>query len=105
MLTQTDEFVGACGFRNSTEYGGWEIWLQLRFKFWGKGIGPEVTRALIEIAFTSLDAQRVIGIVAPANHSSLNMIKKLGFGFLRGYAGKSQWQQGHHVYAIDRRSA
>jgi len=49
VLTDTNEFVGACGFLDATQHhGGWETWLLLRSKFWGKAIGSEVTSALIE---------------------------------------------------------
>lgn len=99
--SETNEFVGACGFFKTPQQHEWEIWLLLRFKFWGAGIGAEITSALIAAAFSSLGAQRVIGIVDPTNHASLSMIKRLGFAFVGEYTGTTSWQQGHHVYSVE----
>ena len=102
VLPVTDELVGVCGFITSAQPGEWETWLLLRSKFWGKAIGAEVTSALVEVGFSSLGAQRVIGIVDPANQASLSMITRLGFSFLRAYSGVQPWQQGHHIYGVER---
>lgn len=102
VFSETDELAGACGFLKSSQSGEWETWLLLRSKFWGKAIGAEVTSALVEVAFSSLGAQRVIGIVDPENQRSLSMITRLGFSFLREYSGKLPWQQGHHIYGVER---
>ena len=99
---ETDELAGVCGFLTSAHSGEWETWLLLRTKFWGKGIGAEVTSALVEVAFSSLCVQQVIGIVDPENQKSLTMITRLGFSYLREYSSTSPWQQGHHVYGIER---
>jgi RimJ/RimL family protein N-acetyltransferase len=99
-LQETNELVGICGLFDAAQYGEWETWLQLRSRFWGQGIGSEVTSALLDVAFRSLGASHVIGVVDPMNQASLNMIKRLGFAFQREYAGGYQWQQGHHVYAV-----
>lgn len=102
VLPETNELVGVCGFFKTVQRDEWEAWLLLRSKFWGKAIGAEVTSALVEVAFVSFAAQRVIGIVDPANHASLNTIKKLGFAFIREYSGTSPWQNGHHIYGVER---
>jgi RimJ/RimL family protein N-acetyltransferase len=102
VFPETDELAGVCGFLKSPQSGEWEIWLLLRSRFWGNAIGAEVTSALVEVAFSSLAAQRVIGIVDPGNQGSLSMITRLGFSFLREYSGTLPWQQGHHIYGIER---
>ena len=102
VFPETGELVGVCGFLTSAQSGEWETWLLLRSKFWGKAIGAEVTSVLVEVAFSSLGAKRVIGIVDPANQASLSMITRLGFSFLREYSGRQPWQQGHHIYGVER---
>ncbi len=101
VFPETGELVGVCGFLKSAQTGEREIWLLLRSKFWGNAIGAEVMSALIEVAFSSLGTQRVIGIVDPNNKGSLGMITKLGFSFLREYSGTETWQQGHHIYGLE----
>lgn len=102
VLPETNELVGVCGYFESKQRDEWEVWLLLRSKFWKKAIGAEVTSALVETAFDSFSAKRVIGIVDPANYASLNMLKKLGFVFTGEYSGTSQWQNGHHIYGVER---
>lgn len=102
VFAETNELVGVCGFLYPAQDDEWETWLLLRSKFWGKSIGTEITSALIDIAFASLGAHNVIGIVNPENQASLNMIKKLGFVFVREYTGRQLWQQGHHIYSVNR---
>jgi len=104
VLSQTSKLVGVCGFLNTEHPGEWEAWLLLRSKFWGKSMGKEITSALVDIAFMSLGAQRVIGIIDPKNHASLSMIKKLGFTYIREYTGIFHWQSGHHIYGVERHS-
>lgn len=101
VLRETNELVGASGFIYSAEQDEWEVWVLLRSKFWGNAIGAEIVSALIEVAFADFNAQRVIGIVDPANQGSLNMLEKLGFAFVREYSGRSQWQIGHHIYGVE----
>lgn len=101
VQSETNEFVGACGFLKTARQHEWEAWVLLRSKFWGAGIGAEVTSALIAAAFSSLGALRVIGIVDPANHASLSMIKRLGFAFIGEYKVATLWQQGHHIYSVE----
>jgi RimJ/RimL family protein N-acetyltransferase len=107
VLSESNELVGVCGFLiadQPNEPDEWEAWLLLRSKYWGKAMGVEITSALIAVAFKSLAAQRVIGIVDPANHASLAMIKKLGFSYMRDYSdpsNPSNWQNGHHIYGVE----
>lgn len=102
VLPETNELVGVCGFFETEQRDEWEVWLLLRSKFWRKSIGAEVTSALVDVAFTTFAAKRVIGIVDPANCASLNMIQKLGFVFIREYSGTVPWQHGHHVFGVER---
>lgn len=102
VFPETDELAGVCGFLKSSQSDVWETWLLLRSKFWGNAFGAEVTSALVKGAFSSLGAKWVIGIVDPENQRSLSMITRLGFSFLREYSGKLTWQQGHHIYGVER---
>ena len=45
---------------------------------WGRGYATELGRALIEHAFTELEAPRVVAQVEPANQGSRHVLEKLG---------------------------
>lgn len=102
IQSDTNELVGVCGFLNNAQQSEWEAWLLLRSKFWRRAIGSEVMSALVEVVFFSLAASRVITIVDPENYASIGMLKKLGFVFVGEYSVTSCWQNGHHIYGVER---
>lgn len=56
--------------------------------YWGKGIMTEVLNTIIPYGFNELDMNRIQAKVMPENHSSVNLLTKLGFvqeGLLRDY--------------------
>jgi len=106
VLNETNELVGICGFLASRQPAEWEweTWLLLHTEFWGKGIGTEVISALVEVAFLTLEAQRVIGKIDPENQASLDLFIKLGFLYLGKHPDSDSWQYGHHIYGLVRPS-
>jgi len=102
-LTASGEFVGQCGFLESLgNKSEWEIYCLFRRKHWGAGFATEVSRALVFTAFNTLGAQRVIGIVNPANTVSIRLVERIGFRRVSTYVKKGSWQDGHLLFAIDR---
>jgi len=55
-----------------------EIAWTLRREFWGHGLATEGARAAADHALRSLAANRVISLIAPANHRSASVAVKLG---------------------------
>lgn len=58
-----------------------ELGYRLKKKFWGLGIGTEVSRALVKKAFDELGAIEVWAIAHRANSSSTNIMKKCGLSY------------------------
>ena len=78
-VTMRDEtLVGVCGLRaataNSAELGYW-----LGVPFWGKGIGTEAVRALVDHAFTELGQDVLTGGARVTNPASRRVLEKCGF--------------------------
>ena len=75
-------FAGLAGFRTSdvanrrTEIGYW-----LSFEFQGRGIVTESVRALLDLAFSELDMNRVQIKCATGNKPSIKVPERLGFIF------------------------
>lgn len=105
VLSSSNDFVGVCGFLQSRENREWELYLVLRQKYWRKGLATELAKTLITIAFDSLGARRVVGIIDPENQSSLKMVEKLGFRFMRKHSKPGHWQDGHFFYGIENKNA
>ncbi len=74
-------FVGWAGLAYLPEFD--EIDLGYRFipRFWGLGIATEVSHAILEYGFETLELQRIIAIAMKENKASIRVMEKLGFEF------------------------
>ncbi len=66
-----------------------EVGYDLARAFWGRGIGTEAVRAVVNYGFTQLNLNRIEAATIADNHESVKLLKKLGFwleGIRRGYS-------------------
>ncbi|MCB9418626.1 MAG: GNAT family N-acetyltransferase [Ardenticatenaceae bacterium] len=90
-------FLGTCGFTGwKWHFFSGQIGYELSRPFWRQGVMTEALTAVIRLAFTQLNLNRVEALVMPGNTASLNLLKKLDFqneGLLRqsGY-----WENKFH---------
>lgn len=77
----TDDLIGCCGLRPCAE-NGYEIGFHLRPKFWGQGYAKEAAGAIIDYAFTTLQAHRLFAGHNPNNIASQKVLKALGFTYI-----------------------
>lgn len=93
--------VFRCHLEESGEFMGWfhlrpgkheldnldslELGYRLKQKFWGRGFATEVSRALIEKAFSELGALEVWARTLKGNTASQNVMQKVGMSFLCDY--------------------
>jgi RimJ/RimL family protein N-acetyltransferase len=100
----TGEVIGYCGlyyFPDVNEKPEVEIGYRLRHSAWGKGYAAEAARAVRDFAFESLNIQRVIAIIDPANLTSIRVAEKIGMHYesdvmFEGYTHPD------HVYVVER---
>jgi len=72
--------VGCCGLRPyRPEERIPELGVHIRPAFWRQGLAVEAARAVIEYAFTALDAPAIFAGHNPANAASRSMLLKYGF--------------------------
>lgn len=74
-------FVGCSGlFHLALDHTNPEIEVSYMVcpKFWGKGIATETAHACLKWAFKNLDIEKVTGVTDPANHTSQNVLQKIG---------------------------
>ncbi len=82
FLLTSDEHVGCCGLRSCpSEPRVYELGFHLRKMYWGQGLAVEAARAVIEYAFTTLDAAGLFAGHHPANEASRRVLIKLGFRY------------------------
>ncbi|MGW4499643.1 GNAT family N-acetyltransferase [Micromonospora sp. NPDC004336] len=76
-------YVGHAEIKRTDEVDGHEIVYALVKPAWGAGLGTELARALVRYGFDTLDLPRVYATVADANHASLALLGRIGFGHER----------------------
>lgn len=59
-----------------------ELILVIDQKFWGQGYATEIARAVLQNAFSAFKYPRLIALVSPRNHRSLNVMRKLAMNKL-----------------------
>lgn len=72
-------FIGRAGFYNPEGWPGLELGWALARPAWGDGYATEAARAAIAWAWSALDAERLIAIIAPGNVRSERVAARLGF--------------------------
>lgn len=74
------DFIGMCLARNFADVPGQlEIGYTLSPAYWGKGIGTEVSKVLVDYCFTNTDANEVVAVTDLDNIGSQKVLEKTGF--------------------------
>lgn len=74
----TRKVVGRIGFMNPAGWPGFELGWTLRRASWGKGYATEGASRALQYAFTELDRDHVISLIAPDNFNSIRVAERLG---------------------------
>ena len=74
-LKDSEEFIGLCGLITNDEDQP-ELAYRFREKFWGNGLGTEITDGLIEYAFSELNLDLIAADVNTANPRSAAILNK-----------------------------
>lgn len=75
------ELAGCCGLRPYDKEGALELGVHLRKEFWGRGIGQEAVKAVIEYAFTLPGVEELRAGHNPKNEASRRLLAKVGFEY------------------------
>jgi RimJ/RimL family protein N-acetyltransferase len=75
------KLVGFGGVTVSKEFDGLNLSYHFHPDSWGKGYATELVQEALDLAFRSLKADRVIGLVRPANPASRRVLERTGFTF------------------------
>jgi len=73
------DYIGSCLLRDFHDFRGMiEVGYSLHQKYWGKGIGTEMTQIMIAYAFTNTDAEEVVAVTTLGNTGSQKVLLKAG---------------------------
>jgi len=89
VLKEDGRYIGYCGvyphFRPGGPPRGREgaLGFTLAPDFWGRGLGTEAARGLVDDAFARLRLSRIVASVDARNAASVHILEKLGFRLRR----------------------
>ena len=78
-LKENRKLIGMCGFLN--EPYGIDFGYRYSKDSWGKGLGFEAAKEVLEYGFIELGLEKVLGLTAEQNYGSIRILEKLGFKF------------------------
>ena len=70
--------IGRIGFMNPAGWPGFELGWTLGRESWGKGYATEGAQRALEYAFTEMNRDHVISLIAPENVASIRVAERLG---------------------------
>ena len=76
-LKENRKLIGMCGFLNETY--GIDFGYRYSKDSWGKGLGFEAGKEVLEYGFSVLGLEKVVGLTAEKNYGSIRILEKLGF--------------------------
>jgi ribosomal-protein-alanine N-acetyltransferase len=88
VLKETGAFVGRCGLLSAEIDGRPEVEVAylLDRGHWGRGLGSEAARGIVDHAFASLPVDRLVSMFEPANRASRGVATAVGMTpFREGY--------------------
>lgn len=87
FLKQSGEFIGTCGIVpfDLEDRPAIELGYRLCLNYWGRGYATESAAATLRYGFGDLSLKKIIALAVPQNKSSLRVIEKLGFQYLRDF--------------------
>ena len=78
-LKDNKALIGMCGFLN--EPYGIDFGYRYSKDSWGRGLGFEAAREVLEYGFSKLGLKKVLGLTAKQNYGAIRILEKLGFKF------------------------
>lgn len=82
-LKSTGKVIGSGSITFDESRNAYELGYNLNRTYWGKGFATEASKAMIQWAYTNLEARDFCSNHATANVASGKVIKKCGFRFER----------------------
>lgn len=92
--------IGMCGLIKRDILPDTDIGYAYLPAYWGRGYAYEAAAAVVSFARDAIGLKRLLGIVAPHNTASNQLLKKLGLGFVELKFLKGE-NKGTNLYCIE----
>jgi RimJ/RimL family protein N-acetyltransferase len=74
---------GGLRWRGADEIPGLNLYFRIRPELWGRGLGTELARASVRIAFHDGLAPEVTAVIRPDNAPSIRVVERIGMRLVR----------------------
>lgn len=78
----TNEFLGWCGLKYSTELNEVDLGFRFHKKYWNQGFATETAKACLDYGFNQLHLSKIVGRAMEANSASVKVLEKIGMTFV-----------------------
>lgn len=78
----TGQVMGEAGLGLLTETGEVEVGYILRKDYWGRGLGTELLKSLLNHGFSNLGLNQIVAVCNPENLASARIMEKCGMTFV-----------------------
>ncbi len=81
ILKNGQHFVGWAGLDYLPEFDAIDLGYRFLPQYWGQGIATEVSHAILNYGFNSLELKKIIAIALKENKASIRVMEKIGMEF------------------------
>jgi RimJ/RimL family protein N-acetyltransferase len=78
VFRETQEVIGFCGLKYLPELEEVDVGYRFLPEYWGRGLATEACRASLEFGLTTLELERIVGLVLAENVGSIRVLEKVG---------------------------
>lgn len=107
ILKENREFIGRSGLLPWTIEGREEVEVAYAIarEYWGRGLGTEIARGILQYGFEKLGLRRLISLIDPDNAASQKVAQKIGMRLEKKLDGIEGDEIPTWIYAIERTKA
>lgn len=82
---ETSEFIGWCGLKFSQDKNEYDIGFRFYRNYWNKGFATETAKKCLDIGFTELKIEKIVGRAMKENIRSIKVLEKIGMTYKENF--------------------
>ena len=87
---ETSKFIGWCGLKYSQDKNEYDIGFRFYRNYWNKGYATETSKKCLDVGFTELGIEKIVGRAMKENIGSAKVLEKIGMRFKENFDFEGQ---------------